>query len=126
MESSVVLRVAMPREIAVDEVLAFAVASDGTAFRMSVRGKTGDVVGLAFPTDAVKTLMMGLSQVADEALTRMLRDDSARLIHPVESFSLQPAPGTDQLILGIRTHDGLEAAFCNRAGGTRAYRSKRQ
>jgi hypothetical protein len=72
MERSVDLRVAISWEIAVSEVLAFTVASDGAAFRMPVRGKTGDVVGLALQTDAVKTLMLGLSRVADEALKRML------------------------------------------------------
>ena len=73
--------------------------------------RRGDVVGLAFPTDAVKTLMLGLSRVADEAFKRMLQDDSARLIHPVESLSLQPAPGTDQPVLIIRTSDDFQVAF---------------
>jgi hypothetical protein len=86
-------------------------SSDGTAFRIGLRDADGREAGLVFPSDAVKALMMSLFRVGDTAFKRLLNDDTARLVYPIENARLQASPGTDRLILVFTTTDGFEAAF---------------
>jgi hypothetical protein len=101
----------MASDIQVRELRTLSVSSDGTAFRIGVRDGEGEEHGLVFPSDALRTLMLSLFRVRDTAFKRLLNDTSARLVYPAESCRLQSVPGTDQLILVLRSSDGFEAAF---------------
>lgn len=98
-------------DVTVAELTTLSVAPDGSAFRMGLRDVNGTDASLVFPSDAVKSLMMSLFRVGDTAFKRILNDDSARLVYPIDDYKLQWAPGTDRLILVLRTPDGFEAAF---------------
>jgi hypothetical protein len=101
----------MTHDVDVRELTTLSVAPDGGAFRMGVRDAQGRDVGLIFPTDAIRALMMSLFRVGDIAFKRVMNDDSARLVYPVGECRLQSSPGTDLLILIVKTPDGFEAAF---------------
>ena len=49
--------------------------------------------------------------VGDTAFKRLINDESARLVYPVERCQLQQVPASEQLILVMKTPDGFEAAF---------------
>lgn len=101
----------MAGDVDVRELKTLAVSGDGSSFRMGVRDASGRDVGLVFPTDAVRTLMLSLFRVGDTAFKRVVNDDSARLVYPVDTCKLQSVPGADRLILVLATADGFEAAF---------------
>jgi hypothetical protein len=101
----------MTDDVDVRELTTLSVASNGGAFRMGVRDANGRDVGLVFPTDSIRSLMMSLFRVGDVAFKRIMNDNSARLVYPTGACRLQSSPGTDQLILIMTTTDGFDAAF---------------
>lgn len=101
----------MSRDIEVGELRTLSVSADGSAFRIGLVDGDGGDVGLMFPSDALRTLMLSLFRVGDTAFKRLLNDESARLVYQAESVRLQAAPGSDLSILVLRTPDGFEAAF---------------
>ncbi len=102
----------MSHDIEVCELRALSVSADGTAFRIGLADSDRRDVGLVFPSDALKALMLSLFRVGDTAFKRLLNDDSARLVYPAETCRLQAASGMDgRIILVLQSADGFEAAF---------------
>lgn len=97
--------------IEVTELTALTVAPDGSTFRLGVRTRDEGACGLVFPSEAIQALMLTLFRAGDIAFRRILKDEDARVVYPVQRTEARSVPGSDGLVLVLATPDGAEVAF---------------
>lgn len=81
-------------------------------------GKKGCIV---LPADSLQQLLMSLPKMVQTALRSRHGDNSLRLVHPLNTYSLEigePDPaGHGQLILTLCTEGGFSVSFSSNAAG---------
>jgi len=93
----------------------FDVAPNGDYARLHVRDHAGQPATLKLPTACLNQLLMTLPSMVQMALRKSHRDESLRLVHSLDHFSLelgQPDDtGRQQFILTLQTGNGFGVSF---------------
>lgn len=71
----------------------------------------GRPASVVLPTDCLRSLLMTLPNVIEQALKARYRDDTLKVVYPMGGFSLQAAAGSDSRILTMTTPDGFRVSF---------------
>ena len=83
----------------------------GHSFRIVMEDADGRPASVVLPTDCLRSLLMTLPNVIEQALKARYRDDTLKIVYPMGGFSLQAAAGSDSLILTMTTPDGFKVSF---------------
>lgn len=109
---------AQRRQIDATALTTFDIDPSGTYARLHVRDRSGQPATLKLPTDCLNQLLMTLPSMVQTALRNSHGDDSLRLVHSLDHFSLelgQPdADGRQQFILTLQTGNGFGVSFAVR------------
>ena len=87
------------------------VDSTGDSFRIVMEDTDGRPASVVLPTDCLRSLLMTLPNVIEQALKARYRDDTLKVVYPMGGFSLQAAAGSDSRILTMTTPDGFRVSF---------------
>ena len=87
------------------------VDSTGDSFRIVMEDADGRPASVVLPTDCLRSLLMTLPNVIEQALKARYRDDTLKVVYPMGGFSLQAAAGSDSRILTMTTPDGFRVSF---------------
>ena len=88
-----------------------AVSPDGTAVAINVIDDGGEPGSLVLSTDALRSLIMSLPRVMQQALQLRYRDPSLRLVYPLGPWRLEASTDPERLLLTLSTTDGFEVTF---------------
>ena len=66
---------------------------------------------MVLPVDCLRSLLMTLPGLIEQALKARYSDHTLTLVHPVGDWSLQAAAGDDRLILTLATPDDFKVSF---------------
>lgn len=83
----------------------------GHSFRIVMEDADGRPASVVLPTDCLRSLLMTLPNVIEQALKARYRDDTLKIVYPMGGFSLQAAAGSDSRILTMTTPDGFKVSF---------------
>ncbi len=83
----------------------------GDSFRIVMEDTDGRPASVVLPTDCLRSLLMTLPNVIEQALKARYRDDTLKVVYPMGGFSLQAAAGSDSRILTMTTPDGFRVSF---------------
>lgn len=83
----------------------------GDSFRIIMEDTEGRPASVVLPTDCLRSLLMTLPNVIEQALKARYRDDTLKVVYPMGGFSLQAAAGSDSKILTMTTPDGFKVSF---------------
>jgi hypothetical protein len=104
-----------PSQINAVELMTYDVDPDGQFVRLHVRDREGELATLVLPTECLTQLLMSLPGMVQKALQNRHGDDSLRLAHPLESFTVElgetSPSGTRQYILTLSTAGGFAVSF---------------
>ena len=103
-------------EIEAAELTTFEIEPDGSRCRMHVLDTGGRPGTLSLPSECLTKLIMTLPRMATQALRARHRDDSMRIVYPVDRMKLEQASVEGVLILTMATPDGFEVSFSLHAG----------
>ena len=103
--------VPLAADIEAAELSTFEIASDGSRCRMHVVDTRGRPASIDLPSHCLTKLIMTLPRMATAALRAEHRDDSLRIVYPVERMRLEQAATEGTLILTLATPDGFEVSF---------------
>src|SRR5579883_2762724 len=78
---------------------------------MSVADAQGRRKSLRLPTECLNELVMTLPEMARQALRRLYRDDSLRLVYTAATVRIEIASDGATLILTLQTPDGFAVSF---------------
>jgi hypothetical protein len=67
----------------------FEISPDGERVQLNVRTAAGADAALVLPTLCVNQLLMTLPRIIEDALRKSRNDDSLRLAHPLERFTIE-------------------------------------
>jgi hypothetical protein len=101
---------AMSTEIWTTSFSAYEVSPDGLWVRMNVVDQGGNPASFVFPVDRIGQLLMTLPAMAKEVMRKKHKDDSLRVVFPMQDWTLERSTGQN-LIFTLRTEGGFEAAF---------------
>ena len=105
----------MPTQLEAAALTTFDVSSDGEAVRFNVRDSAGEESTLVLPTACVNQLLMTLPRIIESALRKTRHDDSLRLAHPMERFSIElgerNGAGEARYILTLHTGREFHVSF---------------
>ncbi len=87
------------------------VVQDGSQISLGFEDSEGRPSKITLPSRCVHQLLMTLPHLIALALRAQYRDDSLRLVFPLNEWRIETASGTDDVILSLRTEDGFEVAF---------------
>ena len=83
----------------------------GELVRLTAEGADGGPVSMVLPVDCLRSLLMTLPGLIDQALKARYRDDTLKVVYPVGAWSLQAAAGAERLILTLATPDDFKVSF---------------
>ncbi len=83
----------------------------GHSFRIVMEDADGRPASVVLPTDCLRSLLMTLPNVIEQALKARYRDDTLKIVYPMGGFSPQAAAGSDSRILTMTTPDGFKVSF---------------
>lgn len=93
----------------------FEVDPDGARVRLNVRDRNGGPAALVLPAEALSQLLMTLPSIIGQALRNGRRDESLRVVYPLERYRLElgevSSEGVRQLILTLETAGGFAVSF---------------
>jgi hypothetical protein len=93
----------------------FDVGPDGETVRLGVRDQAGREASLVLPTLCVNQLLLTLPRIIEAALRRSRNDDSLRLAHPLEAFTIERGErngaGEVRYIVTLHTDEHLQVSF---------------
>ncbi len=87
------------------------VAPDGSAVSVNVADENGAPASLILPMDALRSLIMSLPPLMQQALRLRYRDPSLRLVYPLGTWRLESSTEVGKLLLSLATSDGFEVTF---------------
>lgn len=105
----------MAAEIEAAELSTFEIAPDGSRCKLHVVDTCGRPASLDLPSNCLTKLIMTLPRMATAALRARHRDDSLRIVYPVDRMRLEQAATEGTLILTLATPDGFEVSFSMQA-----------
>jgi hypothetical protein len=101
----------MAMEIVGKALTTYQVDSAGHSFRLNVEDIDGRPASMVLPVDCLRSLLMTLPGLIEQALKARYSDDTLKLVYPVGDWSLQAAAGDDRLILTLATPDDFKVSF---------------
>lgn len=87
------------------------VAADGSMVSINVVDEDGAPASLILPLDALRSLIMSLPPLMQQALRLRYRDPSLRLVYPLGTWRLECSTEAGKLLLALSTGDGFEVTF---------------
>jgi len=87
------------------------VAPDGSIVSINVVDEEGAPASLILPLDALRSLIMSLPPLMQQALRLRYRDPSLRLVYPLGTWRLESGTEAGKLLLALATVDGFEVTF---------------
>jgi hypothetical protein len=66
---------------------------------------------LVLPSESLRSLIMSMPEMMQQALRRRYRDPSLRLVFPLGNWSLETSTEPGKLILTLSTSDGFAVSF---------------
>lgn len=102
-------------QIDVAALASFDVAPDGSLVRLHVLDRSGQPTALVLPLECIQQLLMTVPTMLQKALCNSYGDDTLKLVHPLESFSLElgepDARGRPQFIFTLKTEGSFAVSF---------------
>lgn len=90
----------------------YEVALDGRTVSIHVEDEEARPGALILPSDCLGPLMVTLSEMLRQSLSRQYRDPSLRYVYPVADWHLEASgERPDMVILTLRTPDGFQMSF---------------
>lgn len=89
----------------------FDVASDGQHFKVNFVCKDCTHGSLSLPTECLKQLVMTLPRLMTLALQARYKDESLRVVYPVEEMRILQSLDSAAIIVTLVTHDRFEVSF---------------
>jgi hypothetical protein len=89
-----------PVRIDATELLDVRLSSDRTRVVLKLRDQGGQSVSLSLPTACLNTVMTAMPQQIDVGT-----------VHPLDTWTMQPADNNQDLVLTLRTSQGLAISF---------------
>src|SRR5262245_43925640 len=89
----------------------FAVSPDGSMISINVTDENSNPGSLVLPADCLRSLIMSLPEMMQQALRRRYQDPSLRLVYPLGNWSLEASTEPGKLILTLSTGDGFAVSF---------------
>ena len=92
----------------------FEISPDGECVQLNVRTATGEEATLVLPTLCANQLLVTLPRIIEAALRKSRQNDSLRLAHPLERFSVEPAGGDGgdaKYILTMHTQGDSQVSY---------------
>jgi hypothetical protein len=83
----------------------------GRVAELGFRDKSGALVVLAVPHQALSMLLMTLPRLIEASLQQRTGDASMRHVYPVAEWRLEAAAGEAALLLTLATPDGFSVSF---------------
>ena len=83
----------------------------GDVFRLNLEDTDGQPASVTLPIECLRSLLMTLPGVIEQALKARYRDDTLKLVYPMGGWTLQAAAGTSNMILTLTTPDGFKVSF---------------
>ena len=83
----------------------------GDLFRLGFEGVDGRPSSVVLPVDCLRSLLMTLPGVIEQALKARYRDDTLKVVYPMSGWSLEAAAGSSSMILTMTTPDGFKVSF---------------
>jgi hypothetical protein len=101
--------------IVAESLTTFDVDDDGLFANLHVRDGAGEPATLVLPTQCLNQLLMSIPKMIQVAIRNRYRDDSLRLVHPLQDFNVEQgkrnSAGTEQFILTLQTSEGFAVSF---------------
>jgi hypothetical protein len=101
----------MAMEIVGKALTTYQVDPAGDSFRLNVEDVDGRPASVVLPVDCLRSLLMTLPGLIEQALKARYSDDTLKIVYPVCDWSLQAANGDDRLILTLATPDDFRVSF---------------
>jgi len=102
-------------QVTASSLVTYDVDPQGMYVRMRVHDERGSPAMLVFPIQCLTQLMMTLPRMISTALQNRHGDDSLRLVHALDQFTLETGEVSDdgqhKLILTLATSDGFSVSF---------------
>jgi len=90
----------------------YEVALDGRTVSIHVEDEEARPGALILPSDCLGPLMVTLSEMLQQSLSRQYRDPSLRYVYPVADWHLEASgERSGMVILTLRTPDGFQMSF---------------
>lgn len=83
----------------------------GDLFRFGFEGVDGRPASVVLPVDCLRSLLMTLPNVIEQALQARYGDDTLKVVYPMGGWSLEAAAGSSSTILTMTTPDGFKVSF---------------
>ena len=83
----------------------------GDVFRPNLEDTDGQPASVVLPIECLRSLLMTLPGVIEQALKVRYRDDTLKLVYPMGGWTLQAAAGSSSMILTLTTPDGFRVSF---------------
>jgi hypothetical protein len=100
----------MAAELAINKLVNFETAIDGTAVKLIVEDFAGQTVSIVMTVETLTALLMTLPTMASSAVRRAHGDSNTRVTYPLREFQIEST--IDNLrILTIGTPDGFTVSF---------------
>jgi hypothetical protein len=101
----------MAMEIVGRALTTYQVDPAGDSFRLNVEDVDGRPASVVLPVDCLRSPLMTLPGLIEQALKARYSDDTLKVVYPVGDWSLQAAAGGDRLILTLATPDDFKVSF---------------
>jgi hypothetical protein len=83
----------------------------GRSLRLNFEAADGQPASVVLPVDCLRSLLMTLPGLIEQALKARYRDETLKVVYPVGGWSLHAAAGADRLILTLSTPDAFKVSF---------------
>jgi hypothetical protein len=83
----------------------------GRVAELGFKDKTGALVVLALPHEALSMLLMTLPRLIETSLQQRTGDASMRHVYPADNWQVEAAIGEAALLLTLATPDGFSVSF---------------
>jgi hypothetical protein len=83
----------------------------GDSLRLNFVAADDRPASVVLPVDCLRSLLMTLPGLIEQALKARYRDDTLKVVYPVGGWSLQAAAGAERLILTLSTPDDFKVSF---------------
>jgi hypothetical protein len=110
-ESLEVVIVDNSNEIMGEELIDYAVAPDGSRFRIRFRSLDGSERSISFPQECLRSLIMTLPRMMVQALRARHCDESLRLVYTASVVGVERSSDPSIIILTLSTIDRFEVSF---------------
>lgn len=89
----------------------FVVSPDGSRISINVIDEESKPASLVLPSESLRSLIMSMPEMMQQALRRRYRDPSLRLVYPLGKWSLETSTEPGKLILTLSTPDSFAVSF---------------